>query len=44
MFTSLTVLAALIGGMFLASVASTVNALRREDDEFRALKKRQRVF
>ena len=44
MFTTLTILAALICGMFIASVASTINALRRESDEFRAMAERHRAF
>ena len=44
MFTTLTVLAALICGMFLASVASAVRAMRREGDEFRTLMERHRAF
>ena len=40
MFTTLMILAALICGMFLASVASTITALRREGDEFRAIRDR----
>lgn len=44
MFTTLMILTALICGMFLASVASTITALRREGDEFRAMAERHRAF
>ena len=44
MFTTLTVLAALICGMFLASVASAIRAMRREGDEFRIRMQRDRAF
>lgn len=44
MFTTLTVLAALICGMFLASAASAIRALRREDNEFRMMMERRRAF
>lgn len=44
MILTLTVLAALISGMFVASVASTVAALKREDEDFRAMVERQRAF
>ncbi|MHA7969057.1 hypothetical protein [Rhizobium terricola] len=44
MFITLTVLAALISGMFVASVASTISALRRESEDFKALMERHKVF
>jgi len=44
MILTLTVLAALISGMFVASVASTISALKREDQDYRALMERQRAF
>ncbi|WP_280513872.1 hypothetical protein [Rhizobium daejeonense] len=44
MFLTLTVLAALISGMFVASVASTISALQRESDHYKALIERHRAF
>jgi hypothetical protein len=44
MFVTLTVLAALISGMFVASVASTITALKREDADFRAMVERRKAF
>ncbi len=44
MFITSTVLAALIGGMFVASVASTVSALRREREDFESLMERQNAL
>ncbi|WP_274533385.1 MULTISPECIES: hypothetical protein [Rhizobium] len=44
MFVTLTVLAALISGMFVASVASTITALKREDQDFRAMVERRKAF
>ena len=44
MFVTLTVLAALISGMFVASVASTITALKREDEDFRAMVERCKAF
>lgn len=44
MFVTLTVLAALISGMFVASVASAVTALKREDEDFRAMVERRKAF
>jgi len=36
MFITSTVLTALISGMFVASVASTISALRRESEDFKS--------
>ncbi|MFA7414984.1 MAG: hypothetical protein WC048_10900 [Rhizobium sp.] len=36
MFITSTVLAALISGMFVASMASTISALRRESEDFKS--------
>ncbi|MDQ0423057.1 hypothetical protein J2045_004107 [Peteryoungia aggregata LMG 23059] len=44
MFLTLTVLATLISGMFVASVASTITALKRENDDFRAMMERRKAF
>jgi hypothetical protein len=44
MFITLSVLAALISGMFVASVASTITALKRENDDFRAMMERRKAF
>ena len=44
MFLTLTVLAALISGMFVASVASTVTALKRENEDFRAMMERRKAL
>ncbi|MGV8939366.1 MAG: hypothetical protein ACOH2J_19785 [Allorhizobium sp.] len=44
MFTTLTVLAALISIMFVASVASTISALQRESDEFKSMMERRKIF
>ncbi|WP_268906677.1 MULTISPECIES: hypothetical protein [Alphaproteobacteria] len=44
MFITLTVLAALICGMFLASAVSAIRALRREGDDFRTMTERHRAF
>lgn len=44
MFVTLSVLAALISAMFVASVASTVSALRRERDDFKSLVERNKAF
>jgi len=44
MFTFLTVLAALISVMFVASVVSAVAELRREDEDFRAMMERNKAF
>ncbi|MGO7601803.1 hypothetical protein ACC738_38335 [Rhizobium ruizarguesonis] len=43
MFTSLTVLTALISVMFIVSVASTISALRREGEEVKALNDKHRA-
>jgi hypothetical protein len=37
-------LAALISGMFVLSVATTVSALRRDSDERRAMMSRRELF
>ncbi len=42
MFITLSVLAALISGMFVASVVSAIAALKREDDDFRAMMERRK--
>jgi hypothetical protein len=44
MFTFLTVLAALISVMFVASVVSAVAELRKEDEDFRAMIERNKAF
>jgi hypothetical protein len=44
MFVTLSVLAALISGMFVASVASAITALKRENDDFRAMMERRKAF
>jgi hypothetical protein len=44
MFITLSVLAALISGMFVASVVSAVAALKREDEDFRAMMERRKAF
>jgi len=44
MFITLSVLAALISGMFVASVVSAIAALQREDDDFRAMMERRKAF
>ncbi|MDQ0453827.1 hypothetical protein [Rhizobium paknamense] len=44
MFFILCVLAALISAMFVASVISTVTALRREQEEMKMLVERSRQF
>ena len=44
MFTFLTVLAALISVMFVASVVSAVAELRKEDEHFRAMIERNKAF
>ncbi|HLP70382.1 MAG TPA: hypothetical protein VK181_22990 [Rhizobium sp.] len=44
MFTTLTVLAALICGMFVASVTSTISALRRESEDYKLLMERHKAF
>jgi hypothetical protein len=44
MFTFLTLLAALISMMFVASVISAVAELRKEDEDFRAMMERSKAF
>ena len=44
MFLTLTVLAALISIMFVASVASTISELRREGEDMKAFTKQHRAF
>ncbi|MGF0538135.1 hypothetical protein ACQQ2Q_09090 [Agrobacterium sp. ES01] len=44
MFATLTILAALISGMFVISVASTIVALRREREELDAMMARRELF
>jgi hypothetical protein len=44
MFATLTVLAALISIMFVASVASTISALQREGENSKSLMERRKVF
>lgn len=44
MFLTLATLAALISCMFVASVASTISALRREREDFKAIADRHRAF
>ncbi|RCW24970.1 MULTISPECIES: hypothetical protein [Ciceribacter] len=44
MFMTLAVLAALICGMFVASVTTTVSALRRESEDYKSLMERHRAF
>jgi hypothetical protein len=44
MFVTLTVLAGLISAMFVASVASTISALRRERDEMEDFARRHSAF
>lgn len=44
MFVTSTVLAALIDGMFVASLASTVSALRCESEDFKSLMERQNAL
>ena len=44
MFVTLSVLASLISIMFVASVASTISELRREQEEMRGLVERRKAF
>jgi hypothetical protein len=44
MFITLSVLAALISGMFVASVAFAIAGLQREDEDLKRLSNRHRVF
>lgn len=44
MFVTLATLAALISCMFVASVASTISALRRENQDFKSTVDRQKAF
>lgn len=44
MFVTLTVLAGLISIMFVASVASTINALRREHEDMKDFARRHSAF
>lgn len=44
MFATLTMLAAIISGMFVATIASTVSALRRESDDLKATAQRRKAF
>lgn len=44
MFVTLATLAALISCMFVASVASTISALRREREDFRSIARRHEAF
>jgi hypothetical protein len=44
MFTTLTVLAALISLMFVASVISAVAELRRENEAFKLMVEKNRAF
>ncbi len=44
MFLTLAMLAALISCMFVASVASTVSALRREREDFKSYAERHTAF
>ncbi len=44
MFTTLTVLAALISLMFVASVGSTISALQRENEDFKSMMERRKIF
>jgi hypothetical protein len=44
MFMTLTTLAALITCMFVASVASTIKALRRENQQTKAFVERNKAF
>jgi len=44
MFTTLTVLAALISIMFVASVASTIAGLQRESENAKSMMERRKVF
>jgi hypothetical protein len=44
MFITLTVLAALISLMFVASVISTMSELRRENEAFKAMMERNKAF
>ena len=44
MFTFLTMLLALISVMFVMSMISVVGEMRREDEEFKAMIRRDRAF
>ncbi|WP_274534854.1 hypothetical protein [Rhizobium sp. LCM 4573] len=44
MFVTLTVLAGLISIMFVASVASTIGALRRENEDMKDFARRHSTF
>lgn len=44
MFITLTMLAAIISSMFVATIASTVSALRRESEAMRDLAERRKPF
>lgn len=44
MLTFLTLLAALISAMFVASVISVVTESRKEDEDFKALMERSKAF
>lgn len=44
MFATLTVLATLISGMFVASIITTIAALRRERQELDAMLDRRELF
>ncbi len=44
MFTILTVFTAFISVMFIVSVASTISALRRENEDMKAFKEKHSAF
>lgn len=44
MFATLTILATLICGMFVASIITTIAALRREREELQAMVNRRDLF
>lgn len=44
MFLTLTILAALISGMFVASVVTSLSELRRESEDLRELGRQHRAF
>ena len=44
MFAILTILAALISGMFVLTVASSVSLMKRESDEIKMMAERRQLF
>ncbi len=44
MFATLTILAALIAGMFVLTVASSISLMQRESDDLKSMSQRRELF